>query len=177
MIFSILQNPQYLRLSYCLVVKTVDSLMATSHCLIDVYLQVATLLLTKCAAAGLTLAEIGLVASRQLVGMQEEPSQLESVCLAARAAVDAATEEFDSDGSECDMADQALQSQTRKLSLSGNLALGELGRSSFVMGIQVSKPCVCWTCDAVVTAGLVAFDCTAERGVLCNTTTCTTVVA
>ena len=112
---------------------------ATFHGLIDVYLQVATLLLTKCAAAGLTLAEIGLVASRQLVGMQEEPSQLESICLAARAAVDAATEEFDSDSSECDMADEELQSQTRKLSLSGNLALGELGRSSFVMGIQVSQ--------------------------------------
>jgi len=46
--------------------------------------QVATLLLTRAAKAGLTLAEIGSVASRPLVGMEEEPSELEKACTAAR---------------------------------------------------------------------------------------------
>ena len=152
-------------------VNSAGPLMAALHGLIGVFLQVATLLLTKCAAAGLTLAEIGLVASRQLVGMQEEPSQLESVCLAARAAVDAATEEFDSDSSEFDMADEELQLLTCKLSLSGN---GEIGRSSFIMGIQVRRTRVCSIRNAASTAGLAAFDCATERLVLCNRSTCIT---
>ena len=66
-------------------------------------LQVATLLLTQCTAAGLTLAEIGAVASRPLVGLDEEPSQLEEICAAARAAVDAAPVDVcsgDSEGGE-----------------------------------------------------------------------------
>ena len=44
--------------------------------------------------AGLTLAEIGAVVSRPLVGLDEESSELERLCLAARAAVaDAAARE------------------------------------------------------------------------------------
>jgi hypothetical protein len=50
--------------------------------------QVATLLLTRSAKAGLNLAEIGNVASRPLVGMDEEASELEKACLAARYATD-----------------------------------------------------------------------------------------
>ncbi len=37
-----------------------------------------------------SLAEIGGVMSRPLVGMEEEPSPLERLCMEARAAVDAA---------------------------------------------------------------------------------------
>ena len=39
------------------------------------------------AAAGLTLSEIGNVLSRPLVGIDEEPSELEKLCAAARAEV------------------------------------------------------------------------------------------
>lgn len=63
-------------------------------------MQVATLLLTKCAAAGLTLAEIGSIASRPLVGMEEEPSQLERICRLARSAVDAEMADADSSSGE-----------------------------------------------------------------------------
>ena len=52
-------------------------------------LSISTRLLQRCAAAGLTLADIGALASRPLVGMEEEPSQLERVCWGARAEVDA----------------------------------------------------------------------------------------
>lgn len=52
-------------------------------------LSVSTRLLQRCAAAGLTLADIGALCSRPLVGMEEEPSQLERVCWGARAEVDA----------------------------------------------------------------------------------------
>lgn len=62
-------------------------------------LQVATTLLQRAAAAGRSLAEIGNVVSRPLVGMDEEASPLEHLCIAARAAVDAAAAEGnDSDG-------------------------------------------------------------------------------
>ena len=49
-------------------------------------LHVGTLLLKKAASAGLCLAEIGAVVSRPLVGMDEEPSELEKLCWAARGA-------------------------------------------------------------------------------------------
>lgn len=52
-------------------------------------LEVATLLLKRGAAAGLTLAEIGAAVSRPLVGIDEEPSELERLCLMARAHADA----------------------------------------------------------------------------------------
>jgi len=47
-------------------------------------LEVATQLLQRAAAADLCLAEIGMFVSRPLVGMQEEPSELERLCLSAR---------------------------------------------------------------------------------------------
>ena len=37
-----------------------------------------------CAAAGMSLSEIGAVMSRPLVGIEEEPSELERVCLRVR---------------------------------------------------------------------------------------------
>ncbi len=43
-----------------------------------------------CRRRGRSLAEIGAVMSRPLVGMEEEASHLERLCIAARAAVDAA---------------------------------------------------------------------------------------
>eukprot|EP00884_Botryococcus_braunii_P017565 jgi/Botrbrau1/4492/Bobra.0220s0026.1 len=52
-------------------------------------LEVATRLLKSCAAAGLCLAEIGAVVSRPLVGLDEGPSDLEQMCWAARAEVEA----------------------------------------------------------------------------------------
>mmetsp|Transcript_15386 Transcript_15386/g.46445 ORF Transcript_15386/g.46445 Transcript_15386/m.46445 type:complete len:1132 (+) Transcript_15386:545-3940(+) len=54
-------------------------------------LQVSTALLQAGAAAGLSLSEIGNAMSRPIVGMEEEPSSLERLCMKARAAVDAAT--------------------------------------------------------------------------------------
>ena len=52
----------------------------------------ATTLLKECAAAGLTLFEIASVASRPIVGLDEEPSQLEQVCVLAREQVDTSLE-------------------------------------------------------------------------------------
>mmetsp|Transcript_39674 Transcript_39674/g.112545 ORF Transcript_39674/g.112545 Transcript_39674/m.112545 type:complete len:669 (+) Transcript_39674:213-2219(+) len=46
-------------------------------------LWLSTVLLKRCAAAGHTLSEIGEVYSRPLVGMDEEPSELERLCMAA----------------------------------------------------------------------------------------------
>lgn len=43
-------------------------------------LWISTLVLKRCAAAGMTLSEIGTVYSRPLVGMDEEPSELERLC-------------------------------------------------------------------------------------------------
>lgn len=51
-------------------------------------LEVSTTLLKECAAAGLTLSEIGLLCTRPLSGMEEEPSQLEQLCAGARAAME-----------------------------------------------------------------------------------------
>ena len=47
-------------------------------------LQVTTALLKKCAAAGLSLSEIAGVVSRPIIGLDEEPSQLEKICFEAR---------------------------------------------------------------------------------------------
>ena len=52
-------------------------------------LRVSTLVLQRAAAAGLTLAEIGVAFSRPLVGLDEEPSEVEKLCWSARAEVDA----------------------------------------------------------------------------------------
>lgn len=51
-------------------------------------LEVCTTLLKAGAAAGLTLAEIAGVATRPLIGMEEEPSELERICFNARAEVE-----------------------------------------------------------------------------------------
>lgn len=47
-------------------------------------LELATLLLQECAAAGLTLSEIAGVMTRPMIGIDEEPSELENVCLEIR---------------------------------------------------------------------------------------------
>ena len=60
-------------------------------------LEVCTTLLQACAAAGLTLAEIAGVVTRPLIGMEEEPSELERICFNARAEV----EELSDDDDEC----------------------------------------------------------------------------
>lgn len=53
-------------------------------------LQVATSLLKRCAAAGLNLSEIGTIVSRPLVGLDEDPSDLEKMCTAVRQEVNSA---------------------------------------------------------------------------------------
>ena len=65
-------------------------------------LQVATALLKRCAAAGLNLSEIGTIISRPLVGLDEEPSDLEKLCTAAREAVDNALLVSDNEDDEED---------------------------------------------------------------------------
>lgn len=47
-------------------------------------LELATLLLQECAAAGLTLSEIAGVMTRPMIGIDEEPSELENMCLEIR---------------------------------------------------------------------------------------------
>lgn len=47
-------------------------------------LELATLLLQECAAAGLTLSEIAGVMTRPMIGIDEEPSELENLCLEIR---------------------------------------------------------------------------------------------
>ncbi|GAB4817134.1 hypothetical protein N2152v2_004180 [Parachlorella kessleri] len=71
-------------------------------------LEVATAVLKKCAAAGMTLAEIAGVVTRPLIGMDEEASELEKICEAARAAVEKAVEAEQSDSEEAsDYSDDA----------------------------------------------------------------------
>ena len=60
-------------------------------------LAVASALLQIGASGGLSLAEIAAVATRPLVGLEEEPSELERACAAARAEVDALSEDYDGD--------------------------------------------------------------------------------
>ncbi|KAK9856809.1 hypothetical protein WJX84_006171, partial [Apatococcus fuscideae] len=56
-------------------------------------LEVSSTLLKLCCAAGLTLSEIATVISRPLVGMEEEPSELEKLCAQTRQEVDELTPE------------------------------------------------------------------------------------
>lgn len=60
-------------------------------------LQVATALLKRCAAAGLNLSEIGTIVSRPLVGLDEDPSDLEKMCMAVREEVDSSVLVSDDD--------------------------------------------------------------------------------
>jgi len=61
-------------------------------------LAVATALLQAGAAGGLSLAEIAAATTRPLVGLEEEPSELERACAAARAEVDALSGDDDACG-------------------------------------------------------------------------------
>ncbi|KAL4448442.1 hypothetical protein ABPG75_005661 [Micractinium tetrahymenae] len=63
-------------------------------------LEVCTTLLKECAAAGLTLAEIAGVVTRPLIGMEEEPSELERICFNARAEVEDISDEELQEGAE-----------------------------------------------------------------------------
>ena len=63
-------------------------------------LQVATALLKRCAAAGLNLSEIGTIVSRPLVGLDEDPSDLEKMCTAVREEVDNAVIVSDDDSDD-----------------------------------------------------------------------------
>lgn len=85
-------------------------------------LQVATTLLQRCAAAGLSLYEIGTVCSRPLVGLDEELSELEKVCTAARAALDTTIISSDNSGSESD--DEASGDES---DASGDVAAAGMG--------------------------------------------------
>ena len=61
--------------------------------------------------AGLTLAEIGALASRPFVGMEEEPSELERLCLEVRAQLEALSEDEDDaelDASSTDTDEECL---------------------------------------------------------------------
>lgn len=65
-------------------------------------LEVTTTLLQKAAAAGLSLAEVAAVATRPIIGMEEEASELERICFAARAEVEDAREEAEMDDEVCE---------------------------------------------------------------------------
>ena len=101
-------------------------------------LQVATLLLTRCAAAGLTLAEIGTVASRPLVGMEEEASKLEKICQLARSAVDFEMADGDTSSVDSDYGSPKglFCGGQREASLTHLLERGDK-KTSLVMGRQV----------------------------------------
>jgi hypothetical protein len=73
-------------------------------------LEVSTTLLKRGAAAGLSLSEIAAVATRPLVGLDDEPSPLEELCYGVRAEVDAAAAEAagaagSSSGSDSELSD------------------------------------------------------------------------
>ncbi|KAA6423605.1 MAG: hypothetical protein FRX49_06665 [Trebouxia sp. A1-2] len=77
-------------------------------------LQVATALLKRCAAAGLNLSEIGTIISRPLVGLDEDPSDLEKMCTAVREEVDSAILLSDDDESQDSDEDMATSMQAIK---------------------------------------------------------------
>ncbi len=59
--------------------------------------------------AGLTLAEIGSLASRPFVGMEEEPSELERLCLEVRAQLEALSDDDDDgDASSTDTDEECI---------------------------------------------------------------------
>lgn len=63
-------------------------------------LEVATTLLKRCAAAGLSLSEIAAVVTRPLIGLDDEPSELEKLCACVREDIDAGLLESDEDEDE-----------------------------------------------------------------------------
>ena len=85
-------------------------------------LQVATALLKRCAAAGLNLSEIGTIVSRPLVGLDEDPSDLENLCTAVRKMVDDAAmddEAFDEEQEEEEGSDEDMFVSMQAASLAG----------------------------------------------------------
>ena len=85
-------------------------------------LQVATALLKRCAAAGLNLSEIGTIVSRPLVGLDEDPSDLENMCTAVRKMVDEAAiadEAFDEEQEEEEDSDEEMFVSMQAASLAG----------------------------------------------------------
>jgi hypothetical protein len=52
-------------------------------------LEVSTTLLKRCAAAGLSLSDIASVVTRPLIGLDDDPSELEKLCAAVRDEIDA----------------------------------------------------------------------------------------
>lgn len=83
-------------------------------------LHVATVLLKKCAAAGLSLSEIGCVCTRSMSGVEEEPSDLEKLCDAARAVVEAEVDQLEEPDSETD----ALQTDAQQPATKGGYVSG-----------------------------------------------------
>ena len=84
-------------------------------------LQVATALLKRCAAAGLNLSEIGTIVSRPLVGLDEDPSDLENMCTTVRRLVDDAAMDdgaFDEEEEEGD-SDEDMSVSMQAASLAG----------------------------------------------------------
>ena len=101
-------------------------------------LQVATTLLKRCAAAGLNLSEIGTAISRPLVGLDEDPSDLEKMCTAVREVVNSAV--IASDESESDedqhtdsrLSDVDMSESTHAASTVGPRGLSSSGLSGAV---------------------------------------------
>jgi hypothetical protein len=52
-------------------------------------LEVSTTLLKRCAAAGLSLSDIAAVVTRPLIGLDDDPSELEKLCSSVRDEIDA----------------------------------------------------------------------------------------
>ena len=60
-------------------------------------LEISTTLLKRCAAAGLSLSEIASIVTRPLIGLDDDPSELETLCATVRDEIDAAALDSDSD--------------------------------------------------------------------------------
>ena len=104
-------------------------------------LQVATTLLKRCAAAGLNLSEIGTIVSRPLVGLDEDPSDLEKMCTAVRELVNNAVMDSD-DNSEPDQEqggeEEGLSDEDMCVSMRGASLVGARGLSSSGLSGAVS---------------------------------------
>ncbi len=96
-------------------------------------LQVATALLKRCAAAGLNLSEIGTIISRPLVGLDEDPSDLEKMCTAVREEVDSAILVSDDDEDESQDSDEDMATSMQAIKF-----VSDGGRSSSGLSGAVS---------------------------------------
>ena len=98
-------------------------------------LQVATALLKCCAAARLNLSEIGTIVSRPLVGLDEDPSDLENMCTAVRKLVDDAAmdeEVFDEREEAEEDSDEDMSDSMQAGGLPGARGLSSAGLSGAV---------------------------------------------